>query len=302
MRIVCCLGLLLLVVGCAPKFNGDLIDQDRCDTVQGILDYDELKAQGKMQKKIFCDFESDGEMIVETINSSTKKVTRIAIKEKELEDIQAIFDDALRDQYPDCVVASKEDADIVIKANIIRLVGHVKSFDVSGDESMVFTGGDREEKLEYQAALTVETDINGKVSSYDHIIDLSVNGKTHVEKMYAVVAASTTSDYTTEFVTKYDSIPLATGAVLFTNKSGAYLGVTVVNYKRSGYFDIYDLSDMEVERHLDLSLDDIAWWHNDDEHDVKDEVIALYSSGVGAMRYLVYDYIKALLAEVHDAQ
>jgi hypothetical protein len=86
----------------------------------------------------------------------------------------------------------------------------------------------------------------------------------------------------------------------------AYLGFNTWSHKRTGYFDIYDLSNMEVERHLDLSKAKPIWWWDDKEdkedQEVKDEIIALYSSGVGGMRYLVYDYIKNLLAEVHDAQ
>lgn len=303
MRTACCLGLLLLLVGCG-KFNGDIIDPDRCNTVQGVLKYDELEAQGKIQKKVFCEIEKKGKMVVEQVDSSTQKVSEIEIKETELDDIKALFVDALKDQCPDCLALSEEEADVVVKASIVRFVGHVKSYETSGDESMVFLGGDREGKLEYQAALTVDTDIAGKESTYDHIVSLDVVHKTHVEKMYAVLAASTETDYITEFVTKYDSMPLATGAVFNSQKMNAYLGFNTWHYDHSGYIDVYGLSDLKVERHLDLSENGTVWWWDDDtdEQVIRAEVISLYSSGVGNMRYLVYDYIKNLLAAVQDAQ
>ena len=302
MKIAACLLLVMMFAGCAPKFNGDIIDKKRCDTIQGIMKYEEVAEENNIQKKIYCDFQNAGEMIVENMNMTNHKLKIIDIKENEIKDIEGIFNDALNDLCPECVAPTENDADVVIKAKIIRLVGHVKNFEVTGDENSAFTGGDKRFKLEYQSALTIDTDIAGKGSYYDHIIDLDLDMKLHIEKMYAVLAANTKMKKTSEFVTKYDSIPLATGAIIIGQEMGSYFAVPVMSNEMSGYVDIYDLSSLEVDRHVDLSTGDIDWWWTGQiEEDAKKEMLDLYSSGVGNLRYLIYDYIKNLLEEVNNA-
>ncbi|WP_319467006.1 hypothetical protein [uncultured Trichococcus sp.] len=302
MRVAASLLLILMLAGCASKFNGDIIDEKRCDTIQGIMGYETLSENNFPYKKIYCDFEKAGEMVVEEMNTTNRKLTKIEIKEKELEDIEKVFKEALQDICPECVAKSEKEADIIIKSKIIRFVGHVKDFEISGDESAFFSGGDRRIKLEYQSALTIETDIAGKASYFDHIVDLDLDMKFHVEKMYAVLAANTKMRNTSEFVTKYDSIPLATGAIIVAQEMGSFFAVPVMSNEMSGYVDIYDLSRLEVARHLDLATGDIDWWWTGRiQEDAKKEMIDLYSSGVGNLRYLIYDYIKNLLEEMRDA-
>lgn len=297
MRVAVCLLMLFIFAGCAPKFKGDIIDENRCDTIQGIMNYEEIAQGEHVHKKIYCDFEKSGEMVVEDMNNQSLK--KIQIEEKEIEDIEAVFNNALYDICPNCVATSAKDADIVIKAKIIRFIGHIKNYETSGDEDAFFSGGNRRMQLNYQSALTIETDIAGKESYYDHIIDLELDRKWNVEKMYAVVAANTAIRITTEFVTKYDSMPLATGAVIIGQEVGSYFAVPIISNEMSGYIDIYDSSSLEVNRHLDLSTGDIDWWWTGKiEEDTKKEMIDLYSSGIGGLRFLVYDYIKTILKEV----